>query len=459
MSDPASDVSFVSAPGAFAPGHLGELTSVVPFEMVDDVLARHGAVEQRVRRLPSRVVVYLLLAGALFEHLGWEQVWARLTASLPGDHPVPAVSAVSEAMRRVGPEALEGLFDVLKGAAATSARQAVRFAGRLVVAIDGTQIAVADEPANLAVFPKPKAGPNGSAGYPMLRLVTIVACGTRSVIEAVFGTDKTGEPTYAARLTATGALRAGMLLLADRNFASYRFLAQVATTGADLLIRAKTGTNAMKLPTGTRLDDGSRLTRAGDVVVRVIDAQITATAPDGTTRTGTYRLLTTLTDPDQAPAIALVRLYHQRWEIETTYAELKSTMLGGRVLRGRHPAAVVQETWALLAAYQILRTAMTDAVLTRSDVDPDRASFTIALNTARDQIVRAAEITTHAVVDLAGRIGTAVLDSLLPTRRPRIRARVIKRAISKYQARKRDADRRSQPVTITTNLLTATDDG
>ena len=145
-------------------------------------------------------MVYLLLAGALFEHLGWEQVWARLTASLPGDHGVPAVSAVSEAMRRVGPEALEGLFDVLKGAAATSARQAVRFAGRLVVAIDGTQIAVADEPANLAVFPKPKAGPNGSVGYPMLRLVAIVACGTRSVIEAVFGTDKTGEPTYAARL-------------------------------------------------------------------------------------------------------------------------------------------------------------------------------------------------------------------------------------------------------------------
>lgn len=457
MPDLASDPSFVSAPGVFAPGHLGELTRIAPFEMIDEVLS--GGLQQRVRRLPSRVVVYLLLAGGLFEHLGWEQVWARLTASLPARHPAPAPSSVTEAMRRVGPGPLQALFDLLKGAGTSTVRQAVWFAGRVVVAIDGTQIALPDTAANLALFPKASAGPNGPVGYPMLRLVTIVAAGTRSVIDAVFGTDKTGELTYAAQLTTTGALRAGMLLLGDRNFASYRFLAQVAATGADLLIRARTGTNAMKLPPGTRLGDGSRLTRAGDVVVRVIDAQITATAPDGTTRSGTYRLLTTLTDPVQAPAMALVRLYHQRWEIETTYAELKSTILGGRVLRGRHPAAVVQETWALLAAYQILRTAINDAVLTRSDVDPDQASFTTGLNTARDQIVRAAGITTDTVVDLVGRIGAAVLDRLLPPRRPRIRARVIKRAISKYQARTRDADRRSRPVTITTDLLTPTDDG
>ncbi|MCA5894212.1 IS4 family transposase [Isoptericola sp. NEAU-Y5] len=359
-----------------APGHLGELTRLVPFEMVDAVLAAAVGVQRRVRLLPSRVVVYLLLAGGLFEHLGWGQVWARLTASLPGEQPAPAPASVTEAMRRVGPGSLKALFDLLKGGAATTARQAARFAERLVVAIDGTQIAVAHSPANLAVFPKPSPGPNGAAGYPMLRLVAVVACGTRSVIEAVFGTDKVGELTYAAQLAATGGLRAGMLLLADRNFATYRFLAQVSQTGADLLIRAKTGTNAMKLPVGERLADGSFLTRAGDVSVRVIDAQIISRAPDGTTQSGTYRLLATLTDPREAPAITLVRLYHQRWEIETSYLEPKSTILGGRVLRARHPAAVVQETWALLATYQILRTAMADAVLARPDIDPDRASFT-----------------------------------------------------------------------------------
>src|SRR5688500_15212954 len=108
----------------------------------------------------------------------------------------------------------------------------------------------------------------------MLRLVAIVAGGTRSVIDAVFGTDKIGELTYAARLVATGGLRTGMLLLADRNFGTYAFLTQVADAGADLLIRAKTGTNAMKLPALERLGDGSFLTRAGQVPVRVIDVHV-----------------------------------------------------------------------------------------------------------------------------------------------------------------------------------------
>lgn len=140
-------------------------------------------------------------------------------------------------MRRVGADPFKALFDLLKGPAATQAGQAVRFAGRLVVAIDGTTIAVPEAEANLRVFPKAKGGPNGCPGYPLLRLVAIVACGTRSIIEAVFGTDAIGELTYARDLT--GALRTGMLLLADRNFATIRFMTDVASTGADFLIRAR----------------------------------------------------------------------------------------------------------------------------------------------------------------------------------------------------------------------------
>src|SRR6266545_1043039 len=104
-------------------------------------------------------------------------------------------------------------------------------------------------------------------------------------------------------------------------------------------------------------------------------------------------------------------------QIETSYLELKSTILAGRVLRGQYPDAVAQETWSLLTTYQILRTAMADAILHRPDIDPDRASFSIALNTARDQIIRAAAITASTKIDLVGRIGTAVLHALLPDRR------------------------------------------
>ncbi|WP_185298981.1 IS4 family transposase [Streptomyces finlayi] len=360
--------------------------------------------------------------------------------------------------------------DLVKGPAAVTATQTTRFAGRLVVAIDGTQLALPDTPANLAVFPKAKAGQNGPSGYPMLRLVTLVACGTRTLMDAVFGTDATGELTYARDLITTagttGALRPGTLLLGDRNFSATAFVRTVASTGADFLIRAKTHSTALKLPILRRLPDGTFLSRIGEVTVRVIDATITLAPTDGADKRpathSTYRLVTSLLDPDEAPATALVRLYRERWEIETSYCELKSTILGGRVLRGRYPAAVTQETWALLVAYQALRTAMSDAVLHRPNIDPDRTAFTIALNTARDQIIRAAGIIPHTRIDLVGRIGTAILNGLLPARRDRSRPRVKKRAISsKYRAVGRNIDHRTHRTTvhIEINALPSPPDG
>ncbi|MDK8434787.1 transposase [Brevibacterium sp. H-BE7] len=175
---------------------------------------------------------------------------------------------------------------------------------------------------------------------------------------------------------------------------------------------------------------------------------------------GTYRLITTLLDPREAPAIELVRLDHERWEIETAYCELKSTILGGRVLRGRRPAAVAQEVWVLLCAYQILRTAISDTALARPDVDPDRISFTTALRTARDEVIRAADAIADTAIDLVGRIGTARLNEVMPARRARTRQRVIKRAISKYRAKGRDTiDRRTYPSTLRTRILTPDPDG
>jgi hypothetical protein len=304
----------------------------------------------------------------------------------------------------------------------------------------------------------------------MLRLVTLMACGTRTLMDAAFGTDTTGELTYARDLVTTAgttrALRPGILLLGDRNFSATGFVGRVASTGADFLIRAKTHSTALKLPILRRLPDGTFLSRIGEVTVRVIEATITLTPADGTSRHtathSTYRLVTSLLDPDEAPATALVRLYRERWETETSYCELKSTVLGGRVLRGRHPAAVTQETWALLVAYQVLRTAMSDAVLHRPGIDPDRAAFTIALNTARDQIICAAGIISRTQTDLVGRIGTAVLNGLLPARRDRSRPRVKKRAISsKYRAVGRNIDHRTHrtAVHIEINALPSPPDG
>lgn len=438
------------AAGPFAPGHLGELTQQVPFEMIDAVLAETRCLQRRVRDLPSRVVVYLLLAGCLFAELGYRQVWQRLVSGLEG-LPVadPSEAALTQARRRVGPQPLRALFGLLRGPAASMAGP-VRWRGLLVCAIDGTTLYAADSAANLARYSKQRGGRTGGSGYPMLRLVTVMACGTRSVMDAVFGPITSGETTYAKDLLAR--LPAGVLLLADRNFAAGHLLKLVTGRQAHLLVRAKTGRGGPKLPVLLRLRDGSYQSAFGGQHVRVIDAEISIKTKTGTV-TGVYRLITSLLDPDTYPATAILRLYHERWEIETAYLEIKSSILGGRVLRARTPAGVDQEIHALLVTYQILRTAMTDATNSDTSVDPDRASFTIALNAARDQVIHAAGVIADTVIDLIGKIGRLVLDNLLPERRLRVNARIVKRAISKYNARGPHIDRRTYQATISLSVL------
>ena len=442
------------AAGRFAPGHLGELTQLVPFEMVDEALAQTRAVQRRVRDLPSRVVVYLLLAACLFPELGYAGVWGKLTAGLEG-LPVaaPTAGALAQARRRVGVAPLRWLFELLRGPAAAPHGRGVWWRGLLVCAIDGTIMSVPDAPANLARFTK-QAGNHGGTGYPQARLLALVACGTRTLIDAVFGPTASGETTYAPGLLRS--LRAGMIMLADRNFAAGPLAAKIAGTGAQFLIRVRTGTGAPKLPVLARCADGSYHSRFGGVPVRVIDAQITITTTAGR-RTGAYRLITTLRDHHRYPASSLVCLYHQRWEIETAYLEMKSTILGGRVLRARTPTGLTQEIYALLITYQLLRTAMADATATVPGTDPDRASFTIAWQAARDQLTQAARVIAGTVIDLAGAIGRHVLAHLLPTRRLRASPRIVKRAISKYQARGPTIDRASYKATIGIDILAPPD--
>jgi hypothetical protein len=430
------------AQGRFAPGHLGELTRLIPFEMVDDALASTRTTQQRLRDLPSRVVVYLLIAAGLFAELGYPQVWARLVAGLHGIPVVtPSSSALTQARRRIGAAPLAAVFRLLAGPAAGAAR----WRKLLVCAIDSTTLFVPDSPANLTRFPY-QGGGNGPSGYPMLRLLAVVACGTRTVIDIAFGSWRVGESTMAPRLF--GCLRPGMLLLADRNFAVADLITRIASTGAELLIRAK---NNRALPAIAHLPDGSWLSRLGGIEVRVIDAEITATLGGRKQHTGRYRLVTTLTDHRRYPAAEIVALYHQRWEIETAFLEMKSTMLGGRVLRAQSPAGIDQEIYALLSGYQALRLAMADALLGQQTA-PDRAGFTIALHAARDQLVQAAGVITDTVVDLVGAIGHAVRAGLLARRRTRVCPRVVKRAISKHRA-KGTIDRTNYPARISINIL------
>ncbi|MFI7681034.1 IS4 family transposase [Actinophytocola sp. NPDC049390] len=438
------------AQGPFAPGHLGELTQLVPFEMIDEALAITRRTQSRIRDLPSRVVVYLLLAACLFPELGYRQVWHRLVSGLHG-LPVanPTSSALSQARRRVGTAPLRWLFELLRGPAPGIATPGARWRGLLVCAIDGTVMSVADSPANVTEYRKHRCN-NGGSGYPQLRLTALVACGTRTIIDAVFGPTSSGELTHARQLTR--ALHAGMLLLADRNFAGRDLIATLAATGTQVLVRCR---EKRVMPMLNRYPDGSYLSLLGGTTVRIIEAEIAITTRTGR-RTSIYRLATTLLDHHRYPAGELIVLYHQRWEIETAYLELKSTILGGRVLRARTPTGVMQEAYALLITYQLLRLAMADATTTHHDIDPDRACFTIALNAARDLVTQAAAVIADNDIDLIGRIGRLVLAHLMPDRRIRTAPRVVKRAISKYNA-KGTIDRNSYKATISINITTPAD--
>ena len=415
------------AAGVFAPGHLGELTQVVPFELVDGVLADSRAVQRRLRLLPSRVGVYFVLALGLFPRKGYRGVWAELTAALDGlGLAVPSPKALRDLRRRLGAAPLKALFEVLAGPAAWPRIPGVRFGRYRTVSFDGCKtIKVPDTPRNRGWLGKMNAA-LGETGYPVIQLMTLVETGTRALLGAVFGTTAVGELDWARQLL--HLLDATMLVLMDRGFDAGTFLAEVAATKAQFLVRL---TACRRPPVLRHLPDGSVLSLIGGVKVRIIIAEVTVTCHDGTTYGGVWRLATTLLDHRAYPAEAVMRLYHERWQHEITYLALRHTLLAGRVLRSCDPEGLKQEMWALLALYQALRIAATDAIATVPGTDPDRASYQVAVDTAQMLVANACHVMTGAA-DLAGSIGRAVLASLHPPRRPRVCARRVKSPLSRW---------------------------
>jgi hypothetical protein len=437
------------AAGVFAPGQLGELTRVVPFELVDAVLEEAGARERRLRVLPSRVGVYFVLALGLFPRPGYLGVWAKLTAALDGlGLAVPSARALRDLRRRIGVAPVKALFEVLAGPVAWPRTPGVMFGRYRTVAFDGCRsVKVPDTPRNRAWLGKPAAS-RGEAGYPVIQLMTLCETGTRALIGAVFGTPADGEVRWARKLLRL--LDASMLVLMDRGFDAGEFLAEIHAAKAQFLVRLL---SVRRPPVLRRFPDGSVLSVIGGIQVRVITATVTVTCHDGTSYGDSYRLATTILDWRAYPAGALIRLYHERWEHEITYLALRHTLLNGRVLRSHDPAGLEQEIWALLALYQALRIAITDAIATIPGTDPDRASYQVAVQTAQDIVTQARNI-LPGTPDLAGGIGRAVLASLHGPRRPRVCARKVKSPLSRWKEHPPGKPRTCQQVTSLTTAIT-----
>jgi hypothetical protein len=374
---------------------VGVLTRVFPPELVDRVVAEAERREVRHRLLPARVVVYYVLGLALFSQASYEEVMRELTEGLSWasgwaqSWQVPTKAALFKARARLGPEPLQALFGEAARPLAVPATKGAWYRDWRLMSIDGTCLDVADTEANDTEFGRPGTGRGEKTGaFPQVRLAGLAECGTHALTAAAIGACTTGETTLARDLLPS--LGKGMLVLADRNFYSFDLWNEAAATGAQLLWRTKAG---HVLPADERLDDGSWLSHLRkfnkrrnrmtdtDVPVRVIDYGLDDHGrPQAEDR---YRLVTTIFDPQAAPAAELAALYPQRWEFETALDELKTHQRGPRmVLRSKHPDLVRQEIYGYLCVYFAIRWLM-HAVALEAGHDPDRLSFTRTLRAAR----------------------------------------------------------------------------
>jgi hypothetical protein len=372
------------------------LTRVFPGEVVDAVIAECGRTEQRHRSLPARSMAYFAMGMALHSDGSYEDVLALISDGLAwaeraDDSPrLASKSAISHARDRLGPEPMAKLFERVARPLAATATPGCWLAGRRLVAIDGTCVDLADTPANDAFFGRPGVMKGERSAFPQARVVALAECGTHAIFDAEVGPYTTSENALARQLV--GRLKPQMLCIADRGFYSFEAWQAATTTGADLLWRVR---DNLRLEPVTDLGDGSWLAevfhstkdrkRQRPVTVRVVEYTI----DDGRPTAGPFRLITTILDPAEASAVDLAAAYHQRWEIETAFDELKTHQRGPRaVLRSKSPDLVLQEIWGHLCCHYAIRTLMFDAAA-HTGHDPDRISFVAALRISRRSIAQA----------------------------------------------------------------------
>lgn len=381
---------------------IGALTTVVKRQAVERALARNPRAKARSRKLPDMVVVYFVIAMALFFADSYQEVIRKMVESLRltkfwnGTWAVPTASALCQARKRVPHAVMKEIFDETATLLGKSTTPGCWLGHRRLMAFDGTLLSLPDSPENEAEFGR-RTGKK-KAPFPQALVVGLAEVGTHSIIAAEIGSAFASERALA--LTLRGHLGPGMLVMHDRGFYSFEFFRDMMETGADLVFRVQSG---MKLPVVKQLPDGSYLSEISTdklrrktvrypsdvadmrdvtaIPVRVVEYMIVDRGKDGERET--ICLVTTILDPTDVTADDLARTYAQRWEIELVFDEIKNHMLIPRkTLRSYTPAFVRQEIWGILLAHYSMRALMVDAA--GSDrLDPDRISFTHAVNVVK----------------------------------------------------------------------------
>ena len=382
---------------------LGVIAKFFPLEKVRGVLEETGRASVRERDLPAHVVVYYVIALALYMRSSYREVLRCLLEGVQwlldpsAAVKVAGKSGISQARSRLGVEPVQALYESVVVPIAERRTKGAWYRGWRLISLDGSTLDVADTSENEEGFGRPGVS-RGASAFPKLRFVGLLENGTHVLWAAQMAPYATDEITLAQQVVPS--LQKGMLCLADRFFPSYQLWQAAATTGAELLWRTRQ--NA-RLEVDRRLADGSYLSRiypsTSDrrnqrqaIVVRAIDYRL-KDVPDAEP---VYRLITTLLDPKQAPAKELAALYHERWEIETAWDELKTHLRSAQiVLRSKTPELVKQEFYGLLMAHFAIRGLMHEAAL-QADEDPDRLSFVHAVHVVQRRLPRFTAIPSSA---------------------------------------------------------------
>lgn len=373
--------------------NIGVIARAVPIEMVESVLDETHRQSQRRRLLPADLMVYYVICLGLYMQVSCKEI---LRCVMDGLGFLSAVGAgigiagkagITQARQRLGREPIKRLHDEIVAPVASEGTKGAWYRKWHLVSLDSSTMDVADTGGNDKAFGRPGTG-QGVSAYPQIRFLSLVENGTHILFGSRMAPYRTGEAVLAVDVLQR--LKPGMLCLADRYFFSYDLWKQAKETGADLLWRAKKN---LILPCLKRFDDGSylskvysspgdRKTDTGGIEVRVIEYTLEG-VPGAESL---YRLLTTILDPDDAPAKELAALYHERWEIENAFDELKTHLKGSHiVLRSGTAEMVEQEFYGLMMAHYAVRSLMHEAAL-KGDVDPDELSYVHSVRVLRRKL-------------------------------------------------------------------------
>jgi len=382
---------------------LGVIAKFFPAEKIHEVLKQTNRASIRERDLPAHVVIYYVIALALYMRCSYREVLRCLLEGVQwlldpsAKVKVAGKSGISQARSRLGPEPLKKLYEAVVAPIAEKRTKGAWYRQWRLMSLDGSTLDVADTADNDQAFGRPGSS-RGESAFPKIRFVGLLENGTHVLCAARMDRYSTDELTLAEDVLPT--LQKGMLCMADRFFPSYKLWQMAAKTGADLLWRVRQ--NA-RLDVDKRLPDGSYLTRIyasttdrrkqrNGIAVRVIDYRLQDV--EGTEPI--YRLITTILDRTQAPAKELAALYHERWEIETALDELKTHLRGSQiVLRSKTPELVKQDFYGLMMAHFAIRGLMHEAAL-KADEDPDRLSFLHSVRVVQRRMARFAAIPPSA---------------------------------------------------------------